>query len=453
MTCIRCATLLLSSLILPGVTCAAPGNVSVSGEMSHKQSIQITGSGFATGPTVISWDDFEAHTTGTELAGANLQPIIGTQWTTFKLSPSTDPVKISTTQKYAGSKSVYILWDAEGVNSFGWAGQGPYPELYYTFMSRQDIMLETSIVNDNRKLAFLYGASTLNHIPFIPGSGTSYGTYNNDSTAQPNYSGTNNLASDSTYGTMHPITYADTDKRWVRFAYHIKNNTVPTCTIGVDCDGVNTYWIDDVLRFHRTDYRHTNSNDTGWRDFRLGMMWNRNNGGQRQAWFDDLYIATSQARVELCAGSTWGNAGKCEIQIPTAWGTSSITATVNTGAFSESDTAYIYVVDANGDANATGYEVTIGESSSPTPINGSCGSNNGATLSSLTSGNTNNCSAGNVSGFTGTGPWSWTCIGLNGGDNSGTCSASLSSGSPGTGMRISNGSMRVGAGSTPITIQ
>lgn len=88
------------------------------------------------------------------------------------------------------------------------------------------------------------------------------------------------------------------------------------------------------------------------------------------------------------------------------------------------------------------------------PVDGACGTNHGATLSSLTSGNANNCSAGTVADFSGTGPWFWTCTGLNGGDNSGTCSASLSSGPSGTGMRISAGaSTRIGTGSTPITIQ
>ena len=220
-------------------------------------------------------------------------------------------------------------------------------------------------------------------------------------------------------------------------------------------NGRYDYYIDNVLRRSSGNYATCSSAASNGCQIDSWISPNYvNKTTTITFWIDDLYVDNTQARVELCSGSSWANRGNCNIQIPSAWHETSITATVNTGAFSESDTAYLYVVDANGDANADGYAVTIGESSTPTPINGACGTNHGATLSSLTSGNANNCSAGNVSGFTGTGPWSWTCTGLNGGDNSAICSASLSSGSSGTGMRISaESSMRVSPGSTPITIQ
>lgn len=78
--------------------------------------------------------------------------------------------------------------------------------------------------------------------------------------------------------------------------------------------------------------------------------------------YDDIFVNYTRARVELCTGSIWANRGACELQMPTSWGTSSISATVNTGAFSEDDTAYLYIVDANGDANPLGVEVEIGGS-------------------------------------------------------------------------------------------
>ncbi|MFA5087319.1 MAG: hypothetical protein WC470_03410 [Candidatus Paceibacterota bacterium] len=48
----------------------------------------------------------------------------------------------------------------------------------------------------------------------------------------------------------------------------------------------------------------------------------------------------------------------------------------------------------------------------PTPINGQCGSSNGQTLSSAP---TNLCSAGVASAVNGSGPWTWTCAGQNNG--------------------------------------
>jgi len=57
-------------------------------------------------------------------------------------------------------------------------------------------------------------------------------------------------------------------------------------------------------------------------------------------------------------------------------------------------------------------------------VNGACGSASGGTFTTLTSGDANLCSAGTVANFTGSGPWSWTCNGSNGGASA-NCSASI----------------------------
>ena len=55
-------------------------------------------------------------------------------------------------------------------------------------------------------------------------------------------------------------------------------------------------------------------------------------------------------------------------------------------------------------------------------VNGSCGTSNGGVFTSAPA--VNLCSAGTESSVSGSGPWSWTCAGANGGTTS-TCSASL----------------------------
>jgi prepilin-type N-terminal cleavage/methylation domain-containing protein len=54
------------------------------------------------------------------------------------------------------------------------------------------------------------------------------------------------------------------------------------------------------------------------------------------------------------------------------------------------------------------------------PVNGACGSANGQSFESAPS--TNLCSAGTASSVTGSGPWTWTCVGSNGGSTA-SCSA------------------------------
>lgn len=73
------------------------------------------------------------------------------------------------------------------------------------------------------------------------------------------------------------------------------------------------------------------------------------------------------------------------------------------------------------------------------PINGTCGGANGQSFSTLTSANGSLCGSGIVNAFTGSGPWSWSCAGLNGGSTA-SCSASVFQGSsidpPANGPRV-----------------
>jgi hypothetical protein len=77
--------------------------------------------------------------------------------------------------------------------------------------------------------------------------------------------------------------------------------------------------------------------------------------------YDDIYIDYTQARVEICNGSTWANRGICNTQIPTSWNATSISVGVNKGTFSQGDSKYLYVVDTNGNASA-GTPITFGGS-------------------------------------------------------------------------------------------
>jgi len=82
--------------------------------------------------------------------------------------------------------------------------------------------------------------------------------------------------------------------------------------------------------------------------------------------FDDFYFDYTLARVELCNSSTWNLSTKCEVQPPTAWSDTSITALIHYGEFSVGDQAYLYVIDENGEVNENGYPITIGETQSDT---------------------------------------------------------------------------------------
>jgi hypothetical protein len=86
-----------------------------------------------------------------------------------------------------------------------------------------------------------------------------------------------------------------------------------------------------------------------------------------------------------------------------------------------------------------------------TPSNGACGAANGAPFTAAPT--TNLCSAGTASAVSGSGPWSWSCAGLNGGTTA-SCSANLQTytvtlpGAP-TGVTTSAGNAQATVSFTP----
>ena len=82
-------------------------------------------------------------------------------------------------------------------------------------------------------------------------------------------------------------------------------------------------------------------------------------------YMDDAYADFTQARVELSEYSTWDETAqhRKELQPPTSWSDTGITATFNQGQFSTGQTAYLYVVHDDGSVNASGYPITLGSGS------------------------------------------------------------------------------------------
>lgn len=86
--------------------------------------------------------------------------------------------------------------------------------------------------------------------------------------------------------------------------------------------------------------------------------------------FDDVYFDFTLARVEIGNSSTWSASTHKEVQVPTDWSTGQIKVVVNRGSLPSGSSAYLYVVDANGNVNTNGYPIKIGDSaSSPPPSN------------------------------------------------------------------------------------
>ena len=79
-------------------------------------------------------------------------------------------------------------------------------------------------------------------------------------------------------------------------------------------------------------------------------------------YIDDIYMADSPARVEVCSEAAWSDRRRCEIQPSESWTSNSITVRVNQSSFAPSEPVYLYVVDASGAVNSAGYALSFGSS-------------------------------------------------------------------------------------------
>jgi hypothetical protein len=89
------------------------------------------------------------------------------------------------------------------------------------------------------------------------------------------------------------------------------------------------------------------------------LLVNENNGHEVDTYWDDIYMDDSWSRVEVCNGAIYSNRSNCEIQIPhTTWTDGQLQIKVNQGSFADDSTAYLYVIDASGNASA-GKQITF----------------------------------------------------------------------------------------------
>ena len=101
------------------------------------------------------------------------------------------------------------------------------------------------------------------------------------------------------------------------------------------------------------------------------------NGTTEKIYIDDIYIQCgSTAHIEIGDSSVYANVVHKEIQYPTAYNSTGITFTANQGSFENGSTAYVFVIDEDGSANATGEAITFasgGGASVPSPRIGTSG--------------------------------------------------------------------------------
>jgi hypothetical protein len=344
-----------------GGTPGTPSISNVSGAVSHGSSVTISGSSFGgkshAGPML--WDDFDNAASGSVdgrtplIHQGNLSGY--SAWTVSSAGTGAPAlVRNSSSPKASSTHHTRAVFN----NSSYWSLNLWVP--YSNFTTGNELYI--SFYYRYTKTSAAWGRQTKAWI--------AYNSAGNDKAYWSNAFGT---CQSGDYWFTHSTEPADQfsmnpglgaqeiDGEWVRFETYLKQSGAGTA---------NGAWHQVVYRPSLgTPQKHvvtlnnykTRDTSSNWVDWTFGGAYYDNCGSDSlNIDLDEFYMDSQRARVEVCDAPTWSARRRCEIQLPTAWSDTSITATFKKGYLPSSTTAYVYVINAAGSVNAAGFPVTVG---------------------------------------------------------------------------------------------
>jgi len=142
------------------------------------------------------------------------------------------------------------------------------------------------------------------------------------------------------------------DNQWVREEYWLTLSD----PAGSE-NGVVEYSRDSqLLKSWMGDSRYSSTPDATWGVVMLPLAW----AGSANFWYDNVYISSSRARIEICDQELWDNTvpRHCEIQVPQyIWSENSIQFTANQGVLNPGEELFLFVIDEDGNVNENGFSI------------------------------------------------------------------------------------------------
>lgn len=350
-------------LLMPLFCFAAPSVTGVSGTLTHGEAVTISGSGFGTkSPAApLMWDDAEGRTRDSHAALTShgwdyVNQTIYDYDPEYKLDGfrNIDAVHANSLQHIAFGHDDYVSNPANTMD-VGMDAGSTQAQWFAIFYYRLDPLWPEYESGSNIKDLWLA-------VDGFDESGDPHNYFYQDQGALTTAEtiGFGPLQGNSN-GECDVLWFKDTpyDDRgnnpfneWVHYEYKIGTD------IGLEklsIDNVPNYGYDEA---DCIDGRGNTRYITVGSYYRKNASLATDDDAFRH--YDDIYIDTTLSRVMLANNATYANATIIEPQIPSAWATGEITATVNQGALPDG-TAYLFVFDSSNDANGTGYEITLGD--------------------------------------------------------------------------------------------
>ena len=339
---------------------AAPTISSASGTASAGQQVIIRGSGFGAKPTPgpLVFDDFERGTNGALVAGnAPLVKNISNNftWRDFATTSSGKPKYSNTVMRMSGAKSSYHGYGSgRGYNSsleIIHPVQETGGEVYFS-MWRYQKRTSTNW-SRNVKPWIVYGNGSGGVFP------SAYNGWGNPSDGDGAFRNSvqDNGGSAPSATLWGGPDVSQIDGQWIRIEGYLKQSSSSTN------NGAFQVWVhrpNSISRVQSNTSYRTRTTDNYWRQWHFGSYYADDTGNAAgEVYLDEIYFDNTRARVELGNTSTWETNTHREIQIPTSWADGQVSVTINPGTFTAGQTAYLFVVDANGVASNQGYPVVI----------------------------------------------------------------------------------------------
>jgi hypothetical protein len=333
----------------PGYIYAAPAINNLSGSLDHGEVLIIEGYDFGNFATEQIWDDFEDGTADINAKAGRWERIQG-----LKID--------SSTQDRRHENSFY-----QGKYGFGGgtAGFGGGTDQYGKWYASYWFKLDPNWVWGTGEVA----SSHLSNVKFFriwhSGSGrdnwvTAIHTFLNGNSA---IAVVENCGDEADW-FWSPRTSIPVGS-WNQFELEYKESSSRD-----SADGISRIWFNGKLVHSKNNWiTRCSENDTPKRMNLVGFYNSWGNSPVYSYWQDDSYVVNSWSRVIVgnaadCGSLNPVNCNQREIQPINYWGNSSISINFNQGSFNPGQTAYLYVVDENGNVNENGYPITIGGNSS-----------------------------------------------------------------------------------------
>lgn len=348
---------LIISLTVCSQAFAAPSVNSVSGTLLDGDTITVSGTGFgANGPDIVVYDNFESGPNGSAIATGTGSATIG-KWDRVGGGDNSNPPTYDNTFTHSGNmafKADYTKKTNTGTDSSAAAfvdgiNTGDVFLSYWYYLPTTSSFPCYNGGSCNWKVAWLYGLNTTYDDQVLP-VGLPGGT------SAP-YSSWAVSCNDCYNHTANWFTMPMAKGKWYRVWTWVHATS--------DTSGYKTLWVASkdagIKATEKVNWSGQifNTSSSMFQHFAISP-WSRwcNDCPESAARYDDVYMAkgpNARARIEIGNASTYTNCTDLAIATVKSWSDTSVVATVRQGSFANLSNAYLYVFDANGNVNSSGY--------------------------------------------------------------------------------------------------